>query len=345
MKKYIFILIVLFAACQDDENALVFNNDEINGVAYLKDSLFESDIIIAPNVTVFLHDGDDSKNYLLKTDADKNGKFRFIFKPGSNEKIKLVSEYRDSTGILFSAKTNVTSFKDSLILKPSYAKGTIKVRTNGTGDSLVSGMDVYVFSNLAQATAAQKGSASAAIRAYKSNDRGVAFFYGLETGDYFVLGKKDLVTATPVYTVTVSAEQADEGWIYRSTNKSASTLITSGNPLVIALAAISPVQFQVTVVSQTGQPLSGVDVYLFSSIAQANSVAVAATNFLFTQKTDSKGIAEFRNVVPGDYYLAASGKFLIQNDLKIGSVVSPTKITVSSAPSDPLQSFPLLISL
>lgn len=348
MKNLIYIFLIgLLAGCRDDKNALIFHNDEINGVAYLKDRFFDSDTKIAGEVTVFLHDGDDTKNYLLKTEAGKDGKFRFVFQPRSNENIRIVSEFRDTASILFTAKTNASGFKDSLILQPSYPKGTIKVKTKDTGDSLFSGMDVFVFTNLAQAEAAKKGPAKGAIRSLKSNDRGTAFFYNLEIGDYFIVGKKDSVTITDIKTVVVSAQPENGVYKYKSNLKTTpGTEITEKAPLSISLSqVIHPILYTVTVTSDAGQALSGVDVYLFTSLAQANSVEIEAANFVAKAKTGLNGVAEIRNVPEGSYYVAASGKFADQGVMKIKFKVGTTPIKISAKAPSPIPNFPLSISI
>lgn len=338
MKNLICIFLIgLLAGCRDDRNALIFNVDEINGIAYLKDPFFETNPTMAAGVTIFLHDGDDNKNFLLKTDADKEGKFRFIFQPRSNGKIRIVSEFRDSASILFSGRANASGFKDSLILVPTYPKGTIKVKTNDLNKLLLSGLDVYVFTNLSDAVASQNGPVTGAIRSFKSSDRGIAFFYGLETGTYYILGKKDSATFTEVKTVIVSAPLTNSEYKYKSTIGTASgTEITTAVPLSIDL--IPPaILYTVTVTSTEDHVLSGVDVYLFTSAVQANSVAVEATGFIAMAKTGVNGVAEFKNVPAGTYYVAANGRFAEMNELKLKSAISPTRIVIpATAPKTPL---------
>ncbi|MCE7066661.1 hypothetical protein [Dyadobacter sp. CY326] len=319
MKKlYYLLLLVLTLAC-DDEKALVFENQELNGVTYLKDPMLETGAVLAPKLDVYLYDGDTTKNFLQKTTGDDKGKFRFIFQPRQKDRIRVVSEFRDSASLLYRASANADGFKDSLILRPQYNMGLIKVKTNDVNGAPLVGMNVYVFTNPSLAAAARTGTPIGAIRTMKSNERAIAFFHGLGQDNYYVVGKKDSVTATLVDTVVVSASPA-----YKSTAKGKD--LTLQQPLEMRIYE-APVLYTVSVKSKNDQALAGIDVYIFSSLAQAKSVLAEATNFIMKQRTGSNGKAEFRRLPTGDFYLAANGKFMGPDSLIVKYAIHPNPIS------------------
>lgn len=320
MKKlYYLLLLILILAC-DDEKALVFENQELNGVTYLKDPMLETGAVLAPKLDVYLYDGDITKNFLQKTTGDDKGKFRFIFQPRQKDRIRIVSEFRDSASLLYRASANADEFKDSLILSPQYNMGLIKVKTNDVNGAPLVGMNVYVFTNPSLAAAARTGTPVGAIRTMKSNERAIAFFHGLSQDNYYLVGKKDSVTATLVDTVVVSSASPT----YKSTAKGKD--LTSQQPLEMRIYE-APVLYTVSVKSKNDQALAGIEVYIFSSLAQAKSVIAEATDFIMKQRTGSTGKAEFKRLPTGHFYLAANGKFMGSDSLIVKYVIHPNPIS------------------
>jgi hypothetical protein len=324
MKKLYYLLFLALTLSCDDEKALVFENEELNGLTYLKDPMLETSAVLAPKLDVYLYDGDTTKNFLQKTTGDDKGKFRFIFQPREKDRIRIVSEFRDSASLLYRASANAHEFKDSLILNPKYNKGLIKIKTRDVSGGPVAGMNVYVFTNPSLAAAARTGAPVGAIRTMKSNEKSIAFFHDLDPANYYVVGKKDSVTATLVDTVVVTVASVADLWTYKSAAKGKE--ITSQHPLEISIFE-APVLFTILVKSDGEQPLAGIEVYIFSSLAQANSVKKEARDFIMKQKTSSTGKASFKQLPVGNFYVAANGKFMGPDSLVIIYTIHPDPIT------------------
>jgi len=329
MKNLLSIAILVAVLGCKEQPGHIFTNDELNGIAYLQDPVLETGAVLAPKLDVYLYDGGITKNFLQKTAADEKAKFRFIFQPQQKDRILIVSEYRDSASLLYRASANAEGFKDSLILTPQYSKGLVKIRTTDANGAHYPGMDVYLFTNPDLAATARSGKPTGAIKAIKSNDKALALFHGLDPANYYVVGKKDSVTATLVDTVTVSPYPE-----YKSSSRG--NQITPLSPLGIRLYE-APVLYTVTVKSNKDQPLAGTDVYLFSSLAQANSVKKEAMDFILKQKTGSSGRAEFRRLPTGNFYFAANGRIMGPDSLLIRSAIHvvPVSFPINTPLTDP----------
>lgn len=333
MKNLIYlILIVLLAACKDYKDALVFENEELNGTTYLKDEWLETNAVIFPKPDVYLYDGDTTKNYLQKVSGDGNGRFRFTFQPKEKDGIWVISEYRDSASLRYRAVTRTAEFADSLILRAQYEKGVIKVRTRDADGKPSPGVTVYLFTNKKLAEKAIASTPTGAIGSMKSNAKALAVFHRLDPHLYYIIGKRDSANVTKVDSVIISGARIGNAMVYKA--EKGGIAIDRTNALNVNFYNPS-ILYSVFVQSTDNQPIAGIDVYIFSSIAQANSVKTEATGYVMKQKTGSTGKADFRQLPTGTFYLAANGKFMGTDSLVIKSVVSPKAVTFPTARTTP----------
>ena len=341
MKNLLYILLILLgASCKEYEPAIGYEKKEQKGTVYLTDDLTESPTVVAPAATVYLTNTPVKDNYLLKVQANEKGEFTFDYLPETFASLSLVAEYTDKSGLVYTGGVPFTGVVDNakISLAPQYQKGKLKIKVLNAASEIENGATVSLFVNKAQADSVLVGKTATPIKSYMTNDRGIAFFPGLDQGTYYVLAQKAgvyssvasvTVGASPSYTVAYPSPQA---------STTALSLTLNSTTLV------SPtVQLTVLVTNQANEPLYGMNVYLFTTLSQASSVTgtvAGAVNITTPEKTNATGQAFFRKLAVGKYYAGAtgivsgtaiSGAFAADQPVSVsasGAIASPSSVTV-----------------
>lgn len=306
MKRGIFLIIIyigLVGACKENTEQLYVKN-KIEGVVYLNDTFKASPDEIAPEATIYLSTNQNADPYLLRTKADKDGKFFFEYLPKSGT-YYLIGEYINAEKITFRGTKELLNANDiSLSIEPSYPKGKlqVKVEDNATIGVPLKGVDVYLFVNQDQANTVMDSSPKGVVQMQTTNESGITFFYNLEEQkQYFIRAKQG--------TQAFNAESA---------------LVQNTSQTKILKPVPSPsVQLEVEVEYQNSL-LYGSEVYLFTNLIQAESIKRTPKGFVAFQKTDNKGIARFSNLSEIDYYIAARDYITENNQRRLILHISPT---------------------
>lgn len=303
------LMMLVLTSCEDDlfpvYNLRDYEKTELTGRVLLKDIFWESNAIPAQDATVYLAGNAGADPYLYSIASEKDGAFHLPHQPKENDDLFLVGK-SSTSGIPYEGDIKVadaqkdTERKISLILNPKYPGGIIKIKVLGEGASKepVTGATVFLFTNQKQAATISDSLPSGIIQRAVSNERGIAFFYNLKSGDYYAVGKANKLITNQVK-LTVDAEQSQASKI----SISATELSLQSKPVASML--------RVTVRdAPSNDLLSGVSVYLFTSLAQAESVKddAGARGFIQVLPTSATGQVLFKDIPGGKYFLAVRGQ-------------------------------------
>jgi hypothetical protein len=307
MKKRFFLMIIntlLLGACEENREQL-YGKNKIEGVVSLNDTLSDSPAEIAPEATIYLSTDGTADPYLLRTKADKDGKFSLEYLPKSGTYF-LTGEYTNAKGVKFRGSLQIDTKKDySLKITPRYPKGKfqVKVEDNAMPAVALKGVDVYLFVNQDQANTVMETSPKGIVQMQTTNERGIAFFYNLdEQKQYFIRAKQGTQAFMP------------ESIITPLQNNFGTKTMKPTPPSV---------QLEVEVKYQNAL-LYGSEVYLFTNLAQAESIKLNPKGFVAFQKTDNRGIARFSNLSEIDYYIAARDSITENNERRLKFMISTT---------------------
>lgn len=299
-------LVLLFAGCKS-EVELLYEKNEIEGSVLLTDSFAQSLTAVAPEAMVYLAKDSLADPYLYMTKADKIGKFSLPHKPTDKVKLYVVAKFTTTAGIPCEGVIDLDSLKGTLNvevrLKPLYPGGIIKVLvTDETANKQpVSGADIYIYANNKQAATVRDATPTGFVQKLITNDQGIAFFYNLKANTYYTIGKitnasGTLYTEMDTVTVTDKTKPID-----KKTDITTSLSVQASLPKSSILVSVND--------RTTAEPLTGLNIYLFSSRLQAESVkdSTGATGFIQVVKTTPKGKALFQNLDGGTYYIGVNG--------------------------------------
>ncbi|MFN4146709.1 MAG: hypothetical protein ACK4GN_12860 [Runella sp.] len=300
-------LMLLATACQNPNQDL-YEINQLKGTVQLKDDLAEAPTVIAPEATIYLAYNATADPYLLKQKADKEGKFIFTHQAKNIEGVRLVGEYKDKDGVLFRGDSLLNTFRNNdarhLILKPQYPRNQLKVTVKNSLSQAINGMDVYLFVNEDFSKAANTGSeVRNAIRTLKTNERGVAFFYNLDSDRYWVIGRLGDLRFNP--TVSNFRNTTDfSGRNLDQINFIAHTPPSPATQLAVEVKDADGAQ---------GRPTFGTEVFLFVSQEQAQTVRTMSnpTGRIARQITNADGKAFFANLTPGKTYFIGARDTLV----------------------------------
>jgi hypothetical protein len=197
MKYYIVILLSLpFLFIYGCETVDVFENKEITGVVYYRDTLLETVSKIAPRANIYLQESSDSTKFLYSVTSDENGKFSIPYKI-KNKENQFIRGAFTLNGINYTGQIPQKNNPESLTLSANYYGYYLKVKLNLKGDPL-NNVNVYLFSNQEYLKVAKDTSiADANVKNYTNltttNERGVALYPNLNgenaSTKYYVLVK------------------------------------------------------------------------------------------------------------------------------------------------------------
>lgn len=308
---------LVLISCKDDlfpeYNLRNYEKSELAGKALLKDPFWESNAIPVQDATIFLADNADADPYLYSITSEKDGVFHMPNQPKENDDLFLVGKSSVS-GIPYNGNIKVadalkdTGGETSLILNPQYPGGIIKIKVLGEGSSKepVTGATVLLFTNQKQAATIDDTLPSGVIQSAVSNERGIAFFYNLKSGDYYAVGKANKLITNEVK-LAVNAEESQSSKI----KVTATEISLQSKPVSSKL--------RVTVRDAASNDLlSGVNVYLFTSLGQAESIYddAEARGFVQVLPTSATGQALFRDVPGGKYFLAVRGQIKEEKEIR-----------------------------
>lgn len=309
-------LILIIYGCGEVE---IYTKSEIKGNVYLEDNLFQTAIMNAPKATVYVSkDSTITQTYLYKQVADDFGHYSFDYQ--SPNTTYLVGEYRDKNGLLYEGSVKINNSQKSdynLKLNPIYPEGKLQITVKDDKGAILSGINTYLFVNKTQAVSVSETSPQNYLQTVQtSNGKGVVAFYNLKADtDYYIVAKNGTVIS--IIAKAIITADTLKSKIIKKINLSFSTP--------------SP-KLTVTVLDSLGDRLNKSDVYVFSSLLQAQSVSGVAstiTDYVETQKTNANGEAVFLTLKDGiPYYLAAKSSFLIKSVVVSKSKINPTPISI-----------------
>jgi hypothetical protein len=317
MRTYLIIIFLglFLAAC--DKDLKLYDEKEVKGKLILEDNVTEVSGAIASEGLVYLskdkpYESSDD-NYLYYVKADKEGVFSLLYQPRKQDDVKFSAKYTSSTGIVYRREYDLTSLliitqgvEKVIGLNPVYPKGILKSTwTEGTSSDVkpIVGAEVFLFANPAQAATIGNATPDGVLQKTTTNAKGIALFYGLDKGDYYVAARTKpggiVAIASPFYTKLVAADVDKDPQIVKS------IMLTS--PTVSDLPAID---VSVTTTNPKTEPITRFYVYLFSSEKQAQTIADdKVSGYIRMDSTDANGYLRIKNLPLKKYYVGVKGFF------------------------------------
>lgn len=343
--KYIIctVIVIFIGSCDTDKPGDFYVPTTIEGTIYLEDTILETPSKIARETTVYL-----SKNttidepHLFEAKTDKEGKFKFEFKPEDGI-ICIIGKYTETDKIIYTNAVRVDEFSRNpkLILSPRYPRGKIKVTVKDASMQPVNGVEVYLFVNQSLAGSVAAGNPNGFIKKETTNENGIAFFYDLGPKDYYVAGRRE------------------KQWfaIQKTTTSAGDNDFTTINPIDATISTpASPIQLTITIQDAQQKPMFGSEVFIFTSEKQAETAKSAKkpTGAIATQLTNVNGKASFNALEYNkDYFVIARDSLFdaaimitptIRTQMKAAySVIMPVKTNSKGDPE--VEPLPLIIRL
>lgn len=316
--------VVMFACMQPNYDT--FEASPIEGKVEITDPYTQNPVVAAVGATVYLFDEAKPDNYYYKILTAAEGKFSFSHRPTGKTPCVRAEWVKDS--IKYTSEiVSIGKLADSTLkLIPQYPKGKVKILVKDDKGQPINGVVVYLFVNERLATSINDEKVVGEIQKKTTNNQGIAFFYGLEIGTYFVSGKRDKQVFGPS-PLTISKDN-----FYNPTNylDKPSTAKTPTAPVILDPA----VQLEVQVIdSMNRDSLYNMEVYLFSSQAHANTILTVAVNkplanWVALKRTNEKGSAPFKDlIVDKKYYVGVRDTTHTMRPIVYGSSVqAKTKV-------------------
>jgi hypothetical protein len=314
-----FILTTLVVACYPDGDD--FEASPIEGRVEIQDPYTQNPTMWADKATVYLTAESDnaSDQYYYKVTTDADGNFSFSHRPKNIKRLCIRAEITKDNIKYRSPSINIADLKNKPIsLEPAYPKGRIQVTVKNNSEPL-NGADVYLFVNKDDAATIKNEAILGNLEKKTTKNQGVAFFYNLEKGTYYIAAKRD------------------KQIFMRGNGISVDNNYLEVQDLTLSVTPPTAVQLQVKIVdAPDGNPLAGIEVYLFTSKNQAEGISTKPINTAIDatipfKKTDLNGIASFSGLMVGTKY------YILMRDMSgvFGSRVAPTPIEATNSVSMP----------
>lgn len=321
MKNLLLIVLssICVAACKPDYDT--FEAEPIEGKVQITDPYTQNPPVIAAGAAVYLiAENSGEESYYYKTLTNLNGEFVFSHRPNGKSLCVRAELTKDSIKYVATALA-INGLKNTpLKLMPQYPKGKIKVLVKDDKGQPINGVAVYLFVNERLAASVNDEKVGGEIRKKTTNNQGIAFFYGLEAGTYFVSGKRDKQVFGPS-SLAISQNNFDNPTNYLDTTFTARTPTA---PVILDPA----VQLEVQVIDNVNDDsLYNMEVYLFSSQAHANTVLTVPVNkplanWVTLKRTNEKGRASFKDLIVGKgYYVGVRDTTHTMKPVVHGSIV------------------------
>lgn len=324
MKNYIYYVIIIVGTWGCWPTGDDFEATPIEGRVEIQDPYTQAPAMWADKATVYLtnQSNNASDQYYYKVISDADGKFSFSHRPKNMEQLYIRAEItKDNIKYLSPALSMGIADLQSrtIVLEPAYPKGRIQVTLKDM-QGPINGADVYLFVNETDAATIKNDVIQGTPEKKTTKNQGVAFFYNLEKGTYYVAAKRDKQIFIRTASINVDKN-------YQAVND-----------LVLSVTPPTAVQLQVKVLDAqiNGLPLAGIEVYLFTSKTQAdNFQSKPATTVIDAtipfKKTDLHGIASFSSLNVGTNY------YVLMRDASNGfpNKVYPIAIPAASSVSTP----------
>ncbi|SEI40392.1 hypothetical protein SAMN05216327_101278 [Dyadobacter sp. SG02] len=304
---FLIALSLFLFACHGDD-VKFYEEKDLTGRLILKDELTGISGGLASEATVYLSAGElksINDKFLYSTKADKEGIFTFSNQPRDQGGVWLTAKYTASNGIVYQKQHALASLPPAnavgemeIKLNPVYPKGVLKVIWKNTDEPVV-GAEVYLFANSNQATTISNETPDGHVQKGTTNANGIALFYGLDVGTYYVAGRTKaggtIALADPP---AVRFETADVDGQTKSEKS-----------VTLAFPDISPEpSIDVTATIGAKEPLARFYVYLFTSEEQAKTIHDRRVNgYVMRDSTDVNGTVSLKNLEQKKYYVGIRG--------------------------------------
>jgi|GEM_PF-5244153 len=327
--KYLICLIFALAGCNED--ALTYEAKPIKGKVWIEDRFMENPKKIVSSGTVYLANNDTAEPYLFKTDVAKDGSFTLSHQP-KKKGMYLIAKF-DTLGISYLGSFDLSTLpKDgdgttALVLNPKYPLGILKVKLLGPTPSNqpVKDAEIFLFENEAQALSIKDSGLNGVVRRSTTNSKGIAFFYNLLEGNFFVVGR--LKTSKDTFYADQVSVTVDDDVTQQNKDPSDITTLTLRPNIPNARLVITVIDAS----NSFANRLKGVDVYLFSSFSQAKSIydpdGPAASTYIRKKTTNDRGELTFEGLEAMTYYVGVRGNLSASVPLRY---LRPLSITLTS---------------
>lgn len=298
----LFLLAAMVAACYPKGDAL--NASPVEGTVVITDTFTRASTLVAHKAAVYLvQEGGAADQYYDSTITNTDGNFSFSHRP-KDISLCVQAKFTKNDLKYVSEPVGVHVLKDSVLkLMPQYPRGKLKLIVKDANTYPVNGMDVYLFKNRNFATSINSTQVTGEIKKTVTTDQGIAFFYDLEEGEYYVAGKKDKLLFEPD-TMNVNNDN------FKNPKKRLNGKDLDYKIVMATVPPSSPIQLYVKVTDIRSDPLTGIEIYLFSSQIQANSLvtlpdSIKPKNAAAFKKTNSNGLTSFIGLQIGQKYYVA----------------------------------------